>query len=164
MTTEVTVAAAPVVTFQHPQNGQTYRVGQLVPVQFICAKGTNGTGLASCKSWASRTTGKASSTPRRWGRSGTRSRRSRATAKTTTAQITYTVLAWPPIASILWPFDHETFLLNEPVPTTFTYTVTAVSANGQSSSQQITYTVLPTRCGLPGFGLMGQGLGSPFGL
>jgi hypothetical protein len=35
--------------------------------------------------------------------------------------------------------------LNTSKAGTFTYAVTAVSADGQSSAQQVTYTVLPTR-------------------
>ena len=190
----VTVAAAPVVTIAHPQNGQTYRVGQLVPVQFTCAEGANGTGLTSCKSSGVSHNGLGLLDTSKPGTFTYTVTAVSSDGQTTTAQISYTVLAWPPIASILWPFDHETFLLNEPVPTTFTcldglggpgiascadsngtrrsagqllatgklntskagtftYTVTAVSGDGQSSTQQITYTVLPTRwVAIKGFG------------
>jgi hypothetical protein len=183
---KITVAAPPVVTIEHPQNGQTYRVGQLVPVQFTCAEGANGTGLTSCTSSGLSHNGVGLLDTSKAGTFTYKVTATSSDGQTTTAQITYTVLAWPPLATIIWPLGHQTYLLNEPAPTsficldglggpgisscvdsngasksstqllgagklntskagTFTYTVTAVSADGQSSTQQVTYTVLPTR-------------------
>ena len=195
----IAVAAPPVVTIQHPQTGQTYRVAQLVQVQFSCAEGANGTGLTSCTSSGASHNGQGlldTSKPGTFTYTVTAVSRD---GQTTTAKITYTVLAWPPVALIAWPFDNPTYLLNEPAPTTFTcldglggpgisscadsngaskssmqligtgklntskagtftYTVTATSADGQSSNQQITYTVLPIRWALSGPGVPGPGL------
>ncbi|HUA49049.1 MAG TPA: hypothetical protein VMA77_27690, partial [Solirubrobacteraceae bacterium] len=116
----ITVAAPPVATIERPANGQTYRVGQLVAVQFSCAEGANGTGLMSCTSSGFSHNGQGLLDTTKPGTFTYTVTAVSSDGQTTTARITYTVLAWPPIASILWPFDHQTYLLNEPAPTTFT--------------------------------------------
>ena len=167
-----TVVAPPHATISSPTGGGTYALNQTVPTQFSCADGTDGPGIATCTDSHGGTLDTSTYGTHTYTVTATSSDGGRSTASigyTVAAPPTATISAPAPGATYtLGQSVSARFSCAEgpdgpglssctdsrgahaapsPLDTstlgTHTYTVTAVSRDGQSSSASSTYSVVP---------------------
>jgi hypothetical protein len=157
---------APIASIASPKGAAVYAVGQVVPASYSCADGTGGLGIATC------TGNVANGAPVDTSTLGTHTFTVTATSKggqSTPVHVVYTVAA-APSAKIISPTNGAIYTLGQPVVEnfgcsegqfgtglagcsapprvdtnslgSFTFSVTATSNDGQSSTTTVHYTVV----------------------
>jgi hypothetical protein len=110
--------AAPQVSIASPQDNQAFTVADTATLTFSCAEGAGGPGLAAC----SDSNGLSSPTTLPTSTPGTYTDTVTATSadgQSSSATVTYTVVAAPPTAMIVSPDDGQTYNVGDVVPTSF---------------------------------------------